>query len=152
VIRHYNPSIVCLVYENDANPVINSLKHYLTLENIEFRISSSSLKSDLVNLIYAEALVVGIGTFSKAILSLNRELNTLYTFNIDSTTFTSDLSFNRSTVIYNVIDSCKNYVSCILQNNWSNSNEQRQLMLSYEEENLTIHKYEFIDNLIESMR
>lgn len=149
VIDHYQPSCVTLVYEDTLNPVIVALIDYLVVNNIPCIIQCSDLLSDLKVLSKASALVMSRGTFAFGILCINDKLRTVYCFNSSaeddsmmklhtSSYFYGEQNPTRDPVIFEVVDVTGVYFNSICSGNWLNSALQRQLMLSYPAENLSI--------------
>ncbi|MCP9927305.1 hypothetical protein [Cyanobium sp. CH-040] len=76
------------------------------------------------------------GTFIPGVVSLGEHLRTIYCFHQ-----ALDL-LGRQGVTYEVIkDRSNNYVNAIQRYSWENSPEQRELMLSYPDEELELQSF-----------
>ena len=142
-INHYKPDSVELVYENDVNPTIPALINHLESKSIKYNtFSSKNLRDDINVLLRAKALVVGIGTFAKGIITLSDNVETFYSFQVR---FVGPFVSSESTKLYPkgimIYDKKGLYKTKILSRNWRNSLEQRNLMLQYDAENLSIEAY-----------
>ena len=133
IIEFERPKSVCLVYQDEANPVINELKLYLSDRNISFRLQSGTLRDDITLLLQARKLVAGRGTFLPGVIALSENIKTVFWFNKKSTVFSRPIS--REVVVK---DTDGLYTSAVLNRNWKNSKDQRQLMITYPEEALSI--------------
>ena len=142
-IDHFKPDLVELVYENDLNPTIPALINHLESKSIKFNIfSSGNLRDDINVLLRAKALVVGMGTFARGILTLSENVETFYSFQKGFTeSFMSSESIKLNSEGIIIFDKNGLYKTKILSGNWSNSLEQRKLMLQYDKENLSIETY-----------
>lgn len=133
-VEHGKPRIVHLVYQDMHNPVIRPLKKWLRERSIPFtKPQKSSLRKDIKTLVSAQTLVAGRGTFIPGVVSLGENLKTIYCF---------DEALNLlglQGVTYHVIkDRSRKYVDSIQRYNWRNSPEQRELMISYPDEELEL--------------
>ncbi len=148
-IKHYDPSYVTLVFEDQGNPVIRPLILFLQNSGITFHVQSSDLVSDLRIMSNAEALVISRGTFAYGILCINDYLHTLYCFNssqeedplmrlhLSAVFYGSDQSVSAPR-IFEVIDEGGAFSNAICRNNWKNTSCQRDLMISYPESFLKV--------------
>lgn len=145
-IRHFKPDFVVLVYENESNPVIPALIKYLKEKPLSFRVQSSKiLRDDISVLINATSLVIGNGTFANGVIAFSENLRRVYTFNSPLDRGYQGGNFKVENIV--IGDNNGQYKKMILSNNWHNTPEQRQLMLSYREEYLSIiHDYESKEN------
>ncbi|MEJ6507225.1 MAG: hypothetical protein QNL53_03660, partial [Microbacteriaceae bacterium] len=75
----------------------------------------------------AHNLVTGIGTFCPAIVYLSMRPIRVYVFGAEIPSLLRD----SSTEVYGSVDSSGSYTREILSGNWSNSTEQRELMMAY---------------------
>ena len=125
---------ITLVYEDENNPVIPSLINFLSLEKINYSILSSGLKDDLEILTSAKNLVIGRGTFIYPILCLSKNITDVYCF---------EQNDGKSWGVHNkinfitIIDKVGTYKDNIYTE-WKNTEVQRQLMLHYPLENLSV--------------
>lgn len=134
-ISHHNPARVCLVYENENNPVIPELKKYLTDKKIPIQVHSSlMLRDDVQEIIRAQVLVYGAGTFVPCILAFNNVLKKAYIFNYSIPFGNVD----KNSRFYVVNDKKGEYIEKVLSGNWRNTEEQRQMMIDYEISNLDL--------------
>lgn len=133
-VQHAKPRIVHLVYQDMCNPVIRPLKIWLREQAIPFtRRMKSSLRRDVKTLLSAQTLVAGRGTFIPGVVSLGEHLKTLYCFHEPL------YLLGRQGVTHHVIkDRSGLYVNAIQRYNWKNSSEQRELMLSYPDDELEL--------------
>lgn len=138
-ISHYNPDRVILVYENSLNPVINPLIRYLNSLSVQYKIqSSTNLRGDIEALINARALAVGFGTFARGVICFNSVLETVYTFNgMISRAYLPQKS-ERPLSTFAIYDRKGEYIKAIMSNNWFNTPEQRDLMISYPREHMVL--------------
>lgn len=148
-INDFAPKHVVLVYENDLNPVIKPLQHFLRSMNIGFTVQSSSLSEDVQILSSCTSLVVGRGTFALGPMCFSQSLTKIYCFcaSMESDPyFTLHLSkdfHNRdstkaSPAILDILDESSNYFSSVCSSNWTNSEHQRHLMVNYSIHNLRL--------------
>ena len=119
-----------LVFEDCGNPVISPLVQFVESLGIPLIRHSGSLESDLSVLLSARTLVAGIGTFMSGVVSISKNVKTIYGFERYANWGNVDLN------VIMVSDSKRDYVGSILTNNWRNTPEQRELMLTYPDENL----------------
>ena len=135
VIKRLIPSKVILVFEDEANPVIESLMRLLSEMKIDTSIQSSDFLSDLSVLLSARALVRARGTLGDAIELLSPNLHTIVTFSKKVLPrFNGTETKSRLTVT----DKDHTYEQAVLSRNWQNSHEQVQMMLSYPEKSLAM--------------
>lgn len=149
-IEHFAPLSVTLVYEDTLNPVIKALQDYLRCSNIPYDVQCSDLCSDLNVLTNSSALVMSRGTFAYGILCFNDVLSTIYCF---SSSLESDpmMRLHLSSLFYGehpsvccpnileVTDEVGYYFDSICSANWLNSSSQKELMISYPAENLSLN-------------
>ncbi len=121
-----------LVFENKANPIIQPLIQWLEERNTAFTCISGSLQEDINYLLRAETVAVGRGTFMQGVLALSKNIKRIYSF--ESSSLNSQWKINAEQI--EVVDVKKEFVKNILKRNWINSDMQRELMLSYSENNL----------------
>lgn len=139
-IAHYQPDLITLVFENMSNPVISSLIEHVRGLKLPLTVSSSTdLRDDIRTLVAARALVIGKGTFALGVLCLNDRVREVYTFNGSSGVRHVLPSDPKGQIkCHNIIDRERKYVESIMKSNWQNTEEQRQLMVTYSPENLDI--------------
>ena len=135
-IKNYNPSKVVLVYQNLSNPIIEPLQSWIESESIDYKIQTSAiLRDDVQELIHGNSFVIGNGTFMLGVLALAKNVNRVYLFGNSAYSLLSQ-ELPDITEIIKVKDSDKIYSDSILNNNWQNKDEQRNLMLNYPIENI----------------
>lgn len=128
---------VYLVYENTANPVIAALEGYLQCAGIPFEIQSGDLRGDIEFLLRASVLVAGRGTFMPGIVTISPNARMVYSFEKTYMDWGKRLPHRR------VVDRQGKYRDAVMGNNWRNSKEQCELMLSYPEEALDVESENF---------
>ena len=125
--------LVSLVYEDDANPVIDRLKAYLKDLSIASETHSGTLKQDIEILSGATNLVIGRGNFIYPVLCLSKNIRRVFCFENDDRGSwglqNSDISF------VTVADKLGAFKNDVLKH-WKNTPEQNNLLLTYLEENL----------------
>lgn len=133
IIDCFAPNMVYLVYEDESNPVIGELKTFLTEKSIHWTAQSASLRKDIEVLLKAKTLVAGRGSFVPGIVALSESVRTVYTFH-------QGLQRIQNPIVNEIVveDRAGEYVNAILKGNWSNSQEQRKLMLEYPDSALKI--------------
>jgi hypothetical protein len=126
-------SRVRLVFEDRANPCIGQVIAFLQEAGIPHRTQSGTLVEDLVALIDAPLLVFGFGTFGVAVGLLSRRIDTVFCFEgFNDSDYAELPSIGRVVVVR---DHAAGYTKV---GDWSNSPEQRRLMLEYPESALEI--------------
>ncbi|EDZ92861.1 protein of unknown function DUF268 [Limnospira maxima CS-328] len=117
---------ISLVFENKSNPIIEPLIDFAKAYCLQVRVISGSLREDIEYLLKAKTLVVSMGTFAPAVTTISMNIKTVYYFENSFNTWG-----NPNILCVRVIDKKGTYKFEILNRNWQNTNEQRQLMLSY---------------------
>ena len=137
VIVHENPKSIRLVYEDQANPVIEKVQSYIESLGIQYSVSSGGFRDDLEVLVGAKNLVTAQGTLAEAVLLLSPSIQRWISFGKNPR-----LYFRRralaSTV--SVFDPSEQYSQAILRGNWRNSPEQQQLMVEFGAEELELQE------------
>lgn len=119
---------VRLVFENRFNPCIDPLIVFLESEGIPYRIQNGTLVEDLVSLIDSPFLVFGFGSFGIGVCLMSRRVDTVYCFKgMNDTEYVEIPSVGRVVVVR---DREERYTK---PGEWTNSREQRLLMLEYPE-------------------
>jgi len=124
---------VALVYEDEGNPVIPVLRAFLATERIPYAVSSSSLSEDLSVLLAHRALVLGRGSFAVAVAALSASVETLYV-PWSEARFPGLVRAKRLDG-YEIDEIEPRYLGT---GEWTNSSEQRRLMIEYPADNLTL--------------
>lgn len=134
ILKRYPWSAVTIVHEDFANPVLDGIVAASTALNIPITHQSGSVPEDIAVLMTARSLAAGRGTFVPAIVGLSRCVERVFFFEDKFSLFP-----DRETLdIQRIFDSGGDYVAAVLSHNWENSDEQRDLMLSYPVQNLTV--------------
>lgn len=126
-IERERPRRTWLVFEDRANPCIEAAEAWLQSHRLEAVIQSGSLEEDLRVLLSARRLVIGQGTFGSSVAMLSTHLRRLYTFRCETWDY---LRFADVEMVQGV-DVAGGYTSALLSQNWTDSAQQRALMLSY---------------------
>ena len=111
---------IFIIYEDDKNPCVNSLKK-LKKDNIYF--ISSTLENDLKILSRSKNLVIGFGTFGLIIYFLAKNIDSLYLPKY----VLEEMPQGDWGININIID-LPNYIKC---GTWKNTKEQQNIMLNY---------------------
>lgn len=133
VILHNKPKNVVVLSEDHLNPVVAELVSWCQVRGLLVTQISSGLASTVSELVAAEALAAGRGTFVPAALSLKPKERDIYLFEPGSEPLLCD-QLNK---IYEVRDADGHYAREILNHNWNNTPAQRELMVSYPETSLS---------------
>ena len=127
IIREEPWSRVFVVCEDNESPVLRPIAALCESLGIEHVFQSGTLAEDLALLARATNLVVGRGTFAPAVVLLNMALEKVVFF---EDRFDSKF-VDPSTELVRVVDEQGTYRESVLQGRWVNSEEQRELMVSY---------------------
>jgi len=127
IIREGQWSRVFVVCEDNESPVLRPIAALCQTLGIEHFFQSGTLAEDLALLASAPNLVVGRGTFAPAVVLLSMALEQVFFF---EDRFDSKF-LNPSTELVRVVDERGSYRESVLQGRWVNSEEQRELMVSY---------------------
>ena len=127
IIREGPWSRVFVVCEDNESPVLLPIAALCESLGIEHFFQSATLAEDLALLASATNLVVGRGTFAPAVVLLNVALEKVFFF---EDRFDSKF-VDPSTELVRVLDEQGTYRESVLQGRWVNSEEQRELMVSY---------------------
>ena len=119
-------SEISIVFENFANPVIEPFIHRCKESGVTTNVISGSLKEDLEYVLRARTLAFGRGTFGFVVAGLSRCLETMYCF--DAVPVPLD---RRPVRTLQVWDEVGEYRDAVLSDNWGNTPQQRNMMLSY---------------------
>lgn len=120
-------SEVTIVHQDLLNPVITPLIELCTQRGITVRSHSGTILEDIQMLMSGHTLVAGRGTFIPAIAGLSRRCGRVYFFEDKCS-----LVPRRSGIeMVRVRDKDHGFADAVLANNWQNTPEQRELMLSY---------------------
>lgn len=118
---------VTIVHEDELNPVLPGLIELCKARGISPHLSSGSLHDDIATLLGGVNLVAGRGTFAPSLAGLSRNCRKLYFFEDKCRIIPGSTRVK----MIRVIDSSGQYKRAILDNNWENSEAQRNMMVSY---------------------
>jgi len=118
-----------IVSADRMNPVLPLLEKELAKRSIPHFFQSGTIDEDIAVLASAKVVVAGRGTFIPAIVGMSDRVSTVYTF-VDSHLLRDDITVRV------VTDVAGDYVEKACRDNWTDSPEQRQMMLSYPQKNL----------------
>ena len=125
---------VVIVHQGLAMPTLNPIKEFCASINLPYRTQNLSLRDDLMTLLRARALVAGRGSFLPQVVGLSRCVREVFTYESGF-----GLALDRSLIrIHQVTDSSDDFRKAVLSNNWENSPSQRQLVVDYPEDTLTL--------------
>lgn len=132
------PKKVVLVFEDRSNPVIGRLIEHLEDKGLDYSLQSESFETDLSVLLAARTLVTAQGTLTESLLLLSPHLDTWISFSHEPHVY-----FRRRPIARRVeiSDADGEYSRFLLDGNWQNSPEQRDMMLNYPLENLSVREY-----------
>ena len=134
-LAELSPNHVVLVFEDEANPVIGSLREFLLEKKISFTEQCSDLRSDFRTILAAKNLVLAQGTLGQAMVLLSRNLEKLITF---GSAFSPQFPKSSAPQMIAVEDVKGDYKDQVMRGNWENSLEQRNLMMTYPSEFLAV--------------
>ena len=135
-----------LVYEDQTNPALSVVEHYLRSCAYTFKSQSFDLVRDVSRLISASTLIASFGTFVEAAALISETLESYYAFRsvpsqIDFNPFLqtclSELLQDRRVDVYCVRDLAVGYIS---PKSWSNTDQQKAIIMSYPKSNLRVVK------------
>ncbi len=124
---------VTLVYEDDGNPVVAALQDFLKRERIPNSVSSASISDDLSVLLEHRALVLGRGSFGVAVAALSVRAETIYV--PWSEPRFPGLVREKHLNGHLIEEIEPRYLEV---GEWTNSSDQRRLMIQYPADNLTV--------------
>jgi hypothetical protein len=125
-------SIVC---EDDLNPVVRALERSCRERGVPCSIVSGELASDVAYLLRARKLVAGTGTFMPAVVALSHNTDEVFAFEQEFHPLG-----DRRVRTWILEDKAGEYRKRIMNGNWMNTVEQRELMLNYRAESLAIRQ------------
>lgn len=125
---------VTIVHQDLLNPVLPGLVALCKEQGITPRLVSGPLADDVAVLLESANLVAGRGTFVPAVAGLSRRCTKLYFFEDKC-----NLVPRRSGIeLVRVVDSVGDFTRSLLTQNWENSAEQREMMVTYPQSSLVI--------------
>ncbi len=131
---------VRLVFEDRGNPCVDALEAWLGERAISVRVQCGTLRDDMSALLDAPHLVFGYGTFGYAVCRLSRRIETVHFFKPElGGCYAHIPSIAR---VFAVSDEDGAYIQAgevgVASGAWDNSPEQREMMLTYPEDALSI--------------
>jgi hypothetical protein len=133
VLAHKPWGAVRLVCEDDVSPVHNLILDWCGSRGLRVIRTGASLADAIDEISQSRFLVSARGTFVPAILYLSKAPRDIYLFHDPP----SQLLCADSTNIFTVMDHRGLYVDSLMSTNWTNSDDQRNLMVSYPRSNLS---------------
>ncbi len=127
---------VTIVHEDELNPVLPGVLELCKSLRLSFRAQSGTVIEDICLLTQTYHLVASRGTFSPAIANISRYCKEVFYFE-DKFNLIPERSGLRA---IRVFDRHKIYARTILADNWANSHEQRNLMLTYPLSSLAVER------------
>lgn len=134
-IKNYYEQFIIITEPDMRNPVINKLKGY----NSKIKIISSSVIDDYSLLLRAETLILSRSSFSDTSVFLNPNLKNLYFWSYNHCLM--DTSVIPKNINFKCVELTKKYIT---SEEWKSSKEQRELMLTYEKEDIKFKEKEKI--------
>jgi len=117
---------VRLIFEDRGNPCVDALEEFLQNKKIMYRTQSGTLAEDLAALVDAPHLVFGYGTFGYLVCRLSSRIETVHYFVPEhGGSYGNIPGIGR---VYAVHDRLGKYIK---PGDWRNTQEQRDMMLSY---------------------
>lgn len=135
VIEAYDWKSVLIVSEDTSNPCLEAVMNLAAEQGLPCSLSGKSLPDATRAISRSTNLVASRGTFVPALLFLSDTPKLVFTFNGEI-----DKIPGGETHTYVDVNDVSGYFSeRVLTSNWTNSAEQRALMLEYPRSNLTTH-------------
>jgi len=134
IIKSRQWSKVSCVYQDKSNPVIQPFIEYVSNLNIDIREVSGSLEDDIKFLLSSINLVAAPGTFTWSISLISENLKNVFYFNEIEVINFSEIRLNE----IKFYDLSGRYIKSIMSNNWKNTMSQRELMLTYPEDEILL--------------
>ena len=132
-VEREQPSRVWLVFEDRNNPCIDAVEGALRARGVDVVTQSGTLVEDLRFLLSAGCIVAGRGTFLRMTSHLSDRLRRIYFFEEGSSSLCE-----MGVDVVKAVDADGELKSKVLRNNWTNSLEQRALILSYPSQKLIL--------------
>jgi hypothetical protein len=136
IVERHRPRTVWLVFENRSNPCIDAAERILRERGIDVRIQSGTLAEDIRVLMSARRLVASRGSFVPMIALLSRRVQFVHFFERGTHYPLRELGV----AVAIVSDARGHYKERIMNGNWKCSQEQRQLMLDYPSDCLSVRE------------
>jgi hypothetical protein len=143
-IAHFGVKRAVIVYEDMQNPCVAAFMAHLTAQGIEYSACSGSLEDDVIELLGARIVCQSFGTFTESALCLSSNARVTYGFR-DVEAFPGatmvrgrgirEILDAKRVAVHVIEDSEPRYLE---RDSWINSEEQREIMLSYPEERMVV--------------
>ena len=133
VLRHKNWQSVHLVTEDDSNPCLEKILAWCEESSIACQVSGYDMADSIDILRSSGHIAIGQGTFVPGLQLLDGETRSFYVFSSEP----HPLLLMKGNTIFRVSDRQGNYVAAVMNRNWKNSEEQRDLMRDYPAESLS---------------
>lgn len=133
VIEAHQWKEILIVSEDASNPCVAPLLDLAASKNLNCSVIGDSFAEATKAITKSTYLVASRGTFVPALLFLSENPKTVFVFNGDIDRIPGGVEH----VYVDVDDVLGRYSDEVLLSNWSNSPEQRSLMLTYSRKNLT---------------
>ena len=143
-VEHFGVRRAVVVYEDLNNPCVAAFIDHLKQKGMEYRACSGTLEEDAIELLGGRIICQSFGTFTESILCLSSHATAAYGFRgIESFPGHAKLRgrgvpeiLARQGVALNVVsDTEKPYLA---RDSWKNTPEQREVMVSFAPEALTV--------------
>ena len=135
IIRAQPWAKVCLVFEDQLNPVIPALQTFVKSLGLPCETHSGDIHHDIEVLLRAKHLVVARGTFIYPILCISHYISQVFYFEVDEH---SPWGLQNSPIQFRkCVDLGGAYRDTILTE-WKNDAAQNALMLTYPEDNISL--------------
>lgn len=135
VIEAYGWKSLLIVSEDSSNPCLEAIMNLAAEQGLPCSVSGKSLPDATRAISRSTNLVASRGTFVPALLFLSDTPKLVFTFNGEIDKIPGGV---KHTYI-NVNDVSGYFSERVLSSNWTNSADQRALMLEYPRSNLTTH-------------
>lgn len=131
VLEHHPWRSVHLVFEDLANPVIAPLIAAVRERDLALEVVQTDLRTSLELLLRARTLVASRGTLVPAVVGLSPQVRRIYTFEGAVIPGFSAWEQMPGVTELQIVDERAEYRERILSDNWENTPDQRDLMVSY---------------------
>lgn len=130
ILEEFNWSGVTIVHQDNQNPVLKPLLARIKRMGVSLHVQSSSLEEDVGLILRAHSVASSRGTFIPAITGLSSSIQKVFLFGVGQ-------QFREDLEKVTVLDRSGGYWSRVCDANWANTEEQRNLMVSYPSSRLT---------------
>lgn len=138
ILDHGRWQRVLIVHQGKNMPTLEPLLAACEQRGLTTETQSGSLWADLTTLLKATTIVAGRGSFVPQIVGLSRCVKNVYTFESGY-----GLAIpKKGLTVHRVLDSLGEYRGAVLNKNWTNRPEQRQLQVEYPTSALRFDKQE----------